>query len=124
MVILELVQSVAAPWLDVVALTLTNLGSEEAYIALLVVLYLGVDARSGRLLGLALLASYGFNQQAKAAFDTVRPYVLHPELLRGGEAAAGPVRRARAATPRARRRSGVSLRCRSDGVGRPSLRPS
>jgi undecaprenyl-diphosphatase len=88
MTILEAVQSVGAPWLDRLALAVTHLGSESAYIAMLVVIYLAVDARAGRITALALLAGFYLNQQAKGAFDTVRPYVLHPELLRGGAAAA------------------------------------
>ena len=88
MTILEAVQSVGTPWLDHVALAVTHLGSEDAYIAMLVAIYLAVDARAGRITALALLAGFYLNQQAKEAFDTVRPYVLHPELLRGGTAAA------------------------------------
>lgn len=88
MTILEAVQSVGTPWLDALALAITSLGSEYAYIAMLVVVYLAVDARAGRVTALALLAGFFLNQHAKAAFDTVRPYVLQPELLRGGEAAA------------------------------------
>jgi undecaprenyl-diphosphatase len=88
MTILEAVQSVGAPWLDRLALAVTHLGSEYAYIAMLVVIYLAVDARAGRITALALLAGFSLNQQAKEAFDTVRPYVLHPDLLRGGAAAA------------------------------------
>lgn len=88
MTILEAVQSVAAPWLDRVAFAITQLGSEFAYIALLVVVYLAIDEKAGRLLGLAVLGGYYLNQQAKALFDTARPYLLHPELLRGGSAAA------------------------------------
>ena len=88
MTILEAVQSVGAPWLDRLALTVTHLGSEYAYIAMLVVIYLAVDARAGRITALALLAGFFLNQHAKEAFDTVRPYVRHPELLRGGTAAA------------------------------------
>lgn len=85
--ILEAVQSVGAPWLDTVAFAITQLGSEFAYIGLLVVVYLAIDARAGRTIGLAVLGGYYLNQHAKAFFDTARPYVLHPELLRGGAAA-------------------------------------
>lgn len=88
MTILEAVQSVGAPWLDRVAFAVTQLGSEFAYIGLLVVIYLAIDASAGRTIGLAVLGGYYLNQHAKAFFDTARPYVLHPELLRGGTAAA------------------------------------
>lgn len=87
MTILTSVQSIASPALDAVALAVTQLGSEYAYVAMLVIVYLAVDARSGRVLGLALLGGYYLNQHAKALVDTQRPYVLHPELLRGGDAA-------------------------------------
>lgn len=86
-------QTIANPVLDAVALALTNLGAEEAYIVLLVIGYLAVDARAVRTLALALLISFYANQQLKAMFDTVRPYVDHPDLLRSEgayETAPGP----------------------------------
>lgn len=79
---IQALQSVASPALDQVALTLTNLGSEQAYIVLLLVAYLAIDASAARVLGLGLLASFYLNQQLKNAFDTARPYLEHPELLR------------------------------------------
>lgn len=82
MEIIQALQSVASPALDGVALALTNLGSEQAYIVALLVAYLAIDASAARVLGLGLLASFYLNQQLKAAFDTARPYVEHPELLR------------------------------------------
>jgi undecaprenyl-diphosphatase len=81
--IIVTLQSAASPALDALALALTNLGSEEAYIVLLVIVYLAVDARAGRVLGLGLLASFYLNQLLKQAFDTARPFLAHPELLRG-----------------------------------------
>jgi membrane-associated phospholipid phosphatase len=80
--IIQSLQSVAGPALDAVALAVTNLGSQEAYIVLLVVVYLSIDARAGRALGVGLLASFYLNQVLKQAFDTARPFVEHPELLR------------------------------------------
>lgn len=82
MPIISVLQSVASPWLDAVALALTHGGSEQAYVALLLVAYLAVDARAGRLLGMSVLISYYLNQQAKAWFDTARPFVDDPALLR------------------------------------------
>jgi len=79
-------QTIANPYLDAAALALTNLGSEQAYVALLVVGYLAVDARATRLVGLGLLGGYYLNQLLKEAFDTVRPYLEHPELLRSDAA--------------------------------------
>lgn len=88
MTILESVQSIATPWLDQLAYAITQGGSEYAYIGLLVVIYLAVDAKAGRWLGLAVLGGYYLNQHLKALFDTARPYLLYPELLRGGAASA------------------------------------
>lgn len=82
MEIIVALQAIANPYLDAVALGLTNLGSEQAYVALLVVGYLAIDARATRIVGLGLLGGYYLNQLLKEVFDTVRPYVEHPELLR------------------------------------------
>lgn len=82
MEIIQALQSVASPALDQVALALTDLGSEQAYIVALLVAYLAIDASAARVLGLGLLASFYLNQQLKEAFDTARPYLEHPELLR------------------------------------------
>lgn len=55
------------------------LGSEEAYLALLTIIYLCVDHRFGfRLLLMFLVSAYA-NAQLKAAFDTQRPYVAYPD---------------------------------------------
>ncbi len=86
MEIIVAVQTVANPFLDAVALAVTNLGSEQAYVALLVVGYLAVDARATRVVGLGLLGGYYLNQLLKEVFDTVRPYLEHPELLRSDAA--------------------------------------
>ena len=93
MEIIVALQAVGNPYLDAVALALTNLGSEQAYVALLVVGYLAIDARATRIVGLGLLGGYYVNQLLKEAFDTVRPYMEHPELLRSeaaGLTAPGP----------------------------------
>lgn len=88
MTILQGMQSIATPWLDQLAFVITQVGSEYAYVGLLVVIYLAVDAKAGRWLGLAVLGGYYLNQHLKELFDTTRPYLLHPELLRGGGASA------------------------------------
>ena len=93
MEIIVALQSLSNPLLDAVALALTQLGSENAYILFLLVAYLAIDARAGRLLGVALLGGYYLNQVAKEAFDTARPYVVDPTLLRSeaaGHTAPGP----------------------------------
>ncbi|MFU8887510.1 MAG: phosphatase PAP2 family protein [Trueperaceae bacterium] len=86
---IQLLQSIATPWLDTVMTWITDLGSEEAYVALLVVTYLAVDARAGRTLGITLMLSFMLNQHAKGWFDTPRPFELDPTLVRTERAAAG-----------------------------------
>ena len=84
-----LVQSVAAPWLDTLMTWITDLGSEEAYVALMVVTYLAVDARAGRALGITLLLSFQLNQYAKGWFDTARPFELDASVIRTQRAVDG-----------------------------------
>ncbi len=86
-------QTGASPALDALFLLITNLGSERAYIALLVITYLGIDARLGRHVGVYLLLSFYLNYELKSFFDTPRPYVLDPSVLRSeaaGETGTGP----------------------------------
>jgi membrane-associated phospholipid phosphatase len=82
-------QSFATPWLDTMMTWVTDLGSEEAYIALVVLVYLGIDARIGQRLGVLLLISFFVNQYAKGLFDTPRPFVADPEIVRTERALAG-----------------------------------
>ena len=92
MSLITFLQTFASPPLDAFVLLLTNLGSQDFYIAMIVVIYLAFSARVGQRLGVALLLSFYINQQAKAFFDTVRPFVLEPSLLRSeaaGETALG-----------------------------------
>jgi membrane-associated phospholipid phosphatase len=84
-----LVQSVAAPWLDTLMTWITDLGSEEAYVALMVVAYLAVDARAGRAIGIALMVSFLLNQYAKGWFDTPRPFELDASVIRTQRAVDG-----------------------------------
>ena len=84
-----LVQSVAAPWLDTLMTWITDLGSEEAYVALMVGTYLAVDARAGRAIGIALMVSFLANQDAKAWFDTPRPFELDASVIRTQRAVDG-----------------------------------
>lgn len=86
---IHLVQTIAAPWLDTLMTWVTDLGSEQAYIALMVVAYLAVDARAGRALGITLMLSFMLNQLAKGWFDTPRPFELDPGVVRTERAAAG-----------------------------------
>lgn len=81
-------QSAASPTLDQLMLALTNLGSEQAYVALLVVAFVAVDARRGRSLALAFLAGFYANLLLKAAFATPRPFQIDPGVARSEAALA------------------------------------
>lgn len=88
---IRMLQAVASPALDDLMLTVTNLGSETAYIALLVIAYLGFGPRYGGRLGIYLLAAFYLNGVLKGLFDTPRPFVIDPSVLRvpAAEATAG-----------------------------------
>lgn len=81
-------QSFATPWLDTAMTYVTDLGSEEAYIALVLFTYLAVDARAGQRIGVLLVVSFFVNQYAKGWFDTERPFVTDPEVVRTDRALA------------------------------------
>lgn len=80
-------QSVASPALDRLMMAVTQLGSETVYIALIVVVFVSLDARRGRALALVLLASFYANQVLKLAFTTQRPFQVDPDVLRSAAAA-------------------------------------
>jgi membrane-associated phospholipid phosphatase len=80
--IIGFLQSFASPFLDSLMLWITQLGSEQVYIALLIVIFLGVDAKIGRRLGIFLLISFYLNQQLKILMDTPRPFILDPTIAR------------------------------------------
>ncbi len=61
---------------------ITQLGSEQVYIALLIAIFLSIDAKVGRRLGIFLLISFYLNQQLKILMDTPRPFVLDPTIAR------------------------------------------
>jgi membrane-associated phospholipid phosphatase len=79
-------QSFASPFLDTLMYWITQLGSEQAYIVLLVILFLAIDAPIGRRLGLFLLLSLFINQHLKIFMNTTRPFLLDQSLLRSPEA--------------------------------------
>ena len=86
-------QSFASPTLDTLLLFVTNLGSELAYIAFLLVTYLAFDARLGQRVAVYLLVSFYLNFHLKGLIDTPRPFMIDPELARSPAAAetgAGP----------------------------------
>lgn len=75
-------QSFASPALDAVVLVITNLGGEQAYVALLVLTYIGVDAKVGRRLASYFLAgAYGM-ELLKDLFATPRPFEVDPSVAR------------------------------------------
>ncbi len=81
-------QQFALPSLDAVALAITNTGSAQAYIALLLITYLAIDAKLGQRLGIYFLIGYYLNFWLKGRFDTPRPYTLDPSVARSEEAIA------------------------------------
>ncbi|MFO7545061.1 MAG: phosphatase PAP2 family protein [Trueperaceae bacterium] len=86
--VIHALQSVASPALDRVFLWVTNLGSEQTYIVLLVVTYIAIDARAGRKIAIAFLAGFHLNQILKGTFTTARPFELDPAVARSPEAVA------------------------------------
>ncbi len=88
MEVIHALQSVASPPLDRLALIVTYLGSEQAYVVLLLVAYIGVDARLGRRLAVYFLAGFYLNEQLKALAHTQRPFQLDPGVLRSQAALA------------------------------------
>jgi len=83
------IQTIATPWLDTLMTLVTDLGSEEAYIAMVIAIYLALDARIGQKLGVLLVTSFFINQYAKGWFDTPRPFELDPDVVRTERALAG-----------------------------------
>ena len=75
-------QSVASPALDGIALAITNFGHEFSYVALLVIAYLVFDPNHGRRLGIYVLVAFYLNGLLKGVFDTERPYLIDPAVLR------------------------------------------
>ena len=74
-------ESVRNPLANVFFHAASELGSELAYMAILVVCYLCCDHRFGfHLLVMFLLGVYA-NAQLKALFDTARPYVMYPDRV-------------------------------------------
>lgn len=77
------IQQVASPALDAVLVAITFLGNAEAYIALLAVIYLAVNAPLGRQAGVYLLVSAFLNAHLKEIAHTARPFEVHPGMVRG-----------------------------------------
>ena len=87
---IDYLQGFASPLLDVSAQAISDLGSEQGYIALLLAVYLGFDASIGRRVGVYLLLAFTLNFHLKELFGTVRPFHERPEILRSTEEDLGP----------------------------------
>lgn len=83
---LEFLHSWSSPFLDRIIMAITNAGSEQAYIALLIVMYLGVSAKGGRHIAMFFLLSMMVNEQLKQWFDVARPFAVNPDVVRIPEA--------------------------------------
>lgn len=75
-------QAVASPALDRIMLLITNLGSEQGYVMLLVLAFVVIDARFGRSLAIVFLAGMYLNAVLKLAFSTQRPFQIDPTVAR------------------------------------------
>ena len=76
-------QQLASPTLNEVMFAITNLGSERAYIIFILVAYLGISARVGQQLGIALTTSFYLNFLLKGLIDTPRPYLMDESVNLG-----------------------------------------
>lgn len=79
-------QGFASPALDAFFQLVTRLGNTNAYIVLLLTVYLVVDSRFGQRLGILVLVSYYLNFHLKGLLETARPFELNPALGRTPEA--------------------------------------
>lgn len=92
MELIAALQSAGSPTLDRFMMFVTNFGSEQVYVALLVTAFVGVSARNGRRLAIYFLAGVYVMELLKLLFDAPRPFQLDPSLLRSsaaGDTAAG-----------------------------------
>lgn len=79
-------QQFASPGLDRLFTLITDLGSAPAYIAMLVIVYLGFGSPIGGPLGTLLLVGFFVNFHLKGVFDTPRPFEIDAALARSDEA--------------------------------------
>ena len=80
-------QGFATPALDTFFQLVTRIGNTNAYIVLLLTVYLAVDSRFGQRLGILVLVSYYLNFHLKGLLETARPFELNPALGRTPEGA-------------------------------------
>lgn len=81
-------QEAASPGLDRVMLLVTRLGSEQVYVALLILAFVVIDARRGRSLAVVFLGGMYLNLVLKLLFTTQRPFQLDPTVARSPAAIA------------------------------------
>ncbi len=81
-------QQFASPTLDRAFQLITDLGSERAYIVLLLSVYLALNARLGQRLGVFVLFGFYLNFHLKGLVDAPRPFQIDPALGRTPEAVA------------------------------------
>lgn len=79
-------QGFATPALDTFFQLVTRIGNTNAYIVLLLTVYLAGDSRLGQRLGIFVLVSYYLNFHLKGLLETARPFELDPALGRTPEA--------------------------------------
>lgn len=88
--LIRALQSAASPALDSFMLNVTNLGSEQVYVALIVVAFVGVSARNGRRMAVYFLGGVYVMELLKLLFGAERPFHLDPTVLvPGAEETAG-----------------------------------
>jgi membrane-associated phospholipid phosphatase len=80
------IQQFASPALDTFFQLVTELGSSEVYIALLLTLYLAVDARLGQRVGSYVLFGFYLNFHLKGLVGTGRPFLIDPAVARTADA--------------------------------------
>lgn len=80
------VQQFASPALDRFFILVSDLGSSQVYIVLLLFAYLVLDPRLGQRLGAAVLFGFYLNFHLKGLVGTQRPFIMDPALGRTPEA--------------------------------------
>jgi membrane-associated phospholipid phosphatase len=87
--LIKAIQTIENPVLTVIMKTITALGSEFAYLAIIPLVYWCVDERKGVRLGVTLLLSAWLNSVLKTAWKQPRPYELEPSVGRALEKSYG-----------------------------------
>ena len=85
MVIHTIQQQIESPAMTVIMKTITSLGAEFAYLALLPLIFWCIDEKRGFRLGTAVLLSAWLNSTVKNVFKQPRPYQLDPSVGRAVE---------------------------------------